>query len=203
MVMPFPSPLVTSWLHKQGVPAAHFYLQDDFSFPFSPPNRIPESKLHITLFPNTSMDPTPPAWLRSYKAQSAHIPNFASQVRTELDGKPATKEPPNPKFSEEKETKGNNANDDTTPANQFTFPSTISLTLHNVVSLDKSYSNSTPESSPKKETFHPRLEQHPALREKGLALDDAPSQKRRGTMCRLLAAIRKVLASKTQHRLAH
>ncbi|KAL8978564.1 MAG: hypothetical protein Q9205_005877 [Flavoplaca limonia] len=138
-----------------------------------------------------SVDPTPPAWLRSYKAQSAHIPNFASQVRTELDGKPATKEPPNPKLSEEKETKGNNANDDTTPANQFTFPSTISLTLHNVVSLDKSYSNSTPESSPKKETFHPRLEQHPALREKGPDFDDPPSQKRRGSMCRLLAAIRK------------
>ncbi|KAL8750742.1 MAG: hypothetical protein Q9199_006873 [Rusavskia elegans] len=147
------------------------------------------------------MDSTPPAWLRSYKAQSAIIPNFASQVRTELDGNPATKAPPEP-IQSEKETKGYHANDDTTATNRFTFPSTISLTLHSMVSLDRTYSNSTPDSSPKKASFNPRLEQHPALRQGGPDLHDRPQEKRRGPICRFLAAIRRAFVSKTQHRLA-
>ncbi|KAL8851441.1 MAG: hypothetical protein Q9221_003620 [Calogaya cf. arnoldii] len=126
------------------------------------------------------MESTPPAWLRSYKAQSAIIPNFASQVHTELDGNPTTKAPPGPLSSQNKTNKGNYSYEDTTATNQFTFPSTISLTLHNVVSLDKSYSNLTPDSSPKKATFDPRLEQHPALRQKGPELHDRSLQKRRG-----------------------
>ncbi|KAL8636137.1 MAG: hypothetical protein Q9226_009288, partial [Calogaya cf. arnoldii] len=123
---------------------------------------------------------TPPAWLRSYKAQSAIIPNFASQVRTELDGKPATKAPPEPLSSEKKTKKGDHSYEDTTATNQFTFPSTISLTLHNVVSLDKSYSNSTPDSYPKKATLNTQLEQHPALRQRGPELHDRPQGRRRG-----------------------
>lgn len=143
------------------------------------------------------MDSTPPAWLRSYKAQSAIIPNFASQVRTELDGNPATKARPESSLSEKE------ANDDFTASNRFTFPSTISLTLHSVVSLNQTYSNSTPESSPKKTSFDPRLEQHPALRQTGPDLQDRPQERRRGPICRFWAAIRRAFASKTQPRLAH
>ncbi|KAI4204567.1 MAG: hypothetical protein LQ350_001117 [Teloschistes chrysophthalmus] len=32
-------------------------------------------------------EPTPPAWLRSYKAQSAIIPNFASQVKPDAESR--------------------------------------------------------------------------------------------------------------------
>ncbi|KAL8993013.1 MAG: hypothetical protein Q9169_006656 [Polycauliona sp. 2 TL-2023] len=157
-------------------------------------------------------NPTPPAWLRSYKAQSAHLPNFASQVRTELDNnKPLSKAaPPEPLLSG-KPTLENHANDETTTTNQFAFPSTISLTLHNVGTLDKSYSNSTPDSSPKKASFDPRMEQHPVFRQsKGpdqpfhtRSHEDEPEQKRRGTICRLLASIRRAFVSKTQHKLSH
>ncbi|KAL8668868.1 MAG: hypothetical protein Q9168_006513 [Polycauliona sp. 1 TL-2023] len=157
-----------------------------------------------------AMDPTPPAWLRSYKAQSAHLPNFASQVRTELDGKPTTKAPPEPTTPEEETPKDHTA-DDTTATNQFAFRSTISLTLHNVGSLDKSYSNSTPDSSPKKPSFDPRLHQHPVLRQTGppnrpavrLTENDTHEKYRRGNTCGLFSAIRRAFMSKTQHKLAH
>ena len=155
------------------------------------------------------METTPPAWLRSYKAQSAIIPNFASQVRTELDGKSAKKASPQPLQSEKEDhEKAKYSDSDTAVTHQFTFPSTISLTLHNVVSLDKSYSNPTPESSPKsspqKASFEPRLEQHPALRQTApKVLGPPPRERRRGPICRFLAAIRRAFGSKTQHKLAH
>ncbi|KAL8769552.1 MAG: hypothetical protein Q9209_004483 [Squamulea sp. 1 TL-2023] len=125
------------------------------------------------------MASAPPAWLRSYKAHSAIIPNYASQVRTEIDNKPPTNQFPEQNLSEKEineKTKHTDVDDTTTP-NPITFPSTISLTLHNVVSLDKSYSNSTPESSPKKASFNPPLEQHPALRPR---IHEPPHERRRG-----------------------
>ncbi|KAL8810636.1 MAG: hypothetical protein Q9200_002428, partial [Gallowayella weberi] len=54
------------------------------------------------------MATAPPAWLQNYKAQSAIIPNFASEVRSEIDGKPAAKVAPDqipPKTEDEEETK--------------------------------------------------------------------------------------------------
>ncbi|KAI4249790.1 MAG: hypothetical protein L6R40_000579 [Gallowayella cf. fulva] len=152
------------------------------------------------------MDPAPPAWLRSYKAQSAIIPNFASQVRSEIDPQHPTTVPPERTLTEkEDQEKTKHAEPEATAANPFTFPSMISLTLHNVGSLDKFYSNSTPHSSPHKTSFDPQLDQHPAFRKTKPASprDLSARDRRRGPLCRFLAAIRRVLVSKTQHKLAH
>ncbi|KAL8678729.1 MAG: hypothetical protein Q9224_007090, partial [Gallowayella concinna] len=114
------------------------------------------------------MATAPPAWLQSYKAQSAIIPNFASQVRSDIDENPAAKTPPpdqTPPLKREDEEKKTPTQPDANTADPFTFPSMISLTLHNVGSLDKSYSTSTRESSPQKKTsLKPPLHEHPAYR---------------------------------------
>ncbi|KAL8735390.1 MAG: hypothetical protein Q9166_000935 [cf. Caloplaca sp. 2 TL-2023] len=151
------------------------------------------------------METAPPAWLRSYKAHSAMIPNYACQVRTEVDSKPTTKAPPEKQLSSRENIAQlqNTDIDDNTVADPFTFPSTISLTLHNVVSLDKSYSNSTPDPSPKKPAFNRGLDEEAISAPTAPNLRDHPANRRRGPLCRFLAAVRRMLASKTQHKLVH
>ncbi|KAL8804113.1 MAG: hypothetical protein Q9182_002746 [Xanthomendoza sp. 2 TL-2023] len=122
------------------------------------------------------MATAPPAWLQNYKAQSAMIPNFASEVRSEIDGKSAAKALPD-QIPSTKEDEEKYAESDSTTTTPFTFPSMISLTLHNVGSLDKCYSNSTPQSSP---SFKPPLDEHPAYRHGGPIPKENLQDKRRG-----------------------
>ncbi|KAL8940414.1 MAG: hypothetical protein Q9211_002279 [Gyalolechia sp. 1 TL-2023] len=150
------------------------------------------------------MDPAPPAWLRSYKAHSSIIPNYASKVRPETDDSitahvPANKSPSN--AENEKASEYDDAMDQAT--NPFTFPSAISLTLHNAGSLDTSYTNSTSTPSPSKTSFGRRYEEDLMAGEKVPAPDGKLSNQRRGPFCRFLAAIRVVLRSKTQNTLAY
>ncbi|KAI4179009.1 MAG: hypothetical protein L6R41_008086 [Letrouitia leprolyta] len=150
------------------------------------------------------MDPAPPAWLRSYKAHSSIIPNYASKVKPETNDH---SKPPIPSedttFSTENEKTSKQESGADAVTNPFTFQSTISLTLHNAGSLNTSYTNSTSTPSPSKPIFSQRYEENPPFR------DDVPnptgklSNRRRGPFCRFLAAIRVLLRSKTQNTLAH
>lgn len=155
-----------------------------------------------------TMDPSAPAWLRSYKAQSAIIPNFASQVRPETNGPPI----PNNKGLEATSSIGERDEwpkhldtENAAAADAFAFPSTISLTLHNGSSLDKSYSDTTPTSSPPKLSFNQDTDENETTPEWANPLAINPSQRRRprGALCRFFNAVRMLLTSKTQNTLAH
>ncbi|KAI4140814.1 MAG: hypothetical protein L6R39_005647 [Caloplaca ligustica] len=146
------------------------------------------------------MDPAPPAWLRSYKAHSSIIPNYASQVRPHSDGNAMTQaaqDTRQPNKEVEKPAKNEETNT-TATANPFTFPSTISLTLHNAGSLDNTYTNSTSTGSPQKPTFDEHHDVKSATGRTGPTSFDAPIKRRRGTICRFLAGIRGLLKSKMQ-----
>lgn len=151
------------------------------------------------------MDPSPPAWLRSYKAHSSMIPNYASHVRPSENDSATTKPAPEPSLrTGQNERLTEHDNSESAEANPFAFPSTISLTLHTAGSLDKTYTNSTPEpSSPQKADFNSGCDEKPAT-ERALPLSASPSKNhRRGPLCRFLAAIRALLKSKTQNKLPH
>ncbi|KAL8935655.1 MAG: hypothetical protein Q9216_005319 [Gyalolechia sp. 2 TL-2023] len=150
------------------------------------------------------MDPAPPAWLRSYKAHSSIIPNYASKVRPETDDSAAAHLPAKeaPSTTENEKTSKHEDLADTV-TNPFTFPSTISLTLHNAGSLDTSYTNSTSTSSPSKPSFGRRYEENPIATDDVTSSTGKLSNQRRGPFCRFLAAIRVSLRSKTQNTLAH
>ncbi|KAL8949792.1 MAG: hypothetical protein Q9222_004135 [Ikaeria aurantiellina] len=150
------------------------------------------------------METAPPAWLRSYKAQSAIIPNFASQVRHDVDHKPAiaplpehpSTRPAEPQNHEQWKRKS-------TGVDHFTFPSTISLTLHDGSTLEKCYSNSTPNSSPKKSSF-PRYSQEQRGRAYSTPIQSSEVRSRpRGPLCRFFASIRNLLTAKTQNTFTH
>ncbi|KAI4184853.1 MAG: hypothetical protein LQ348_004482 [Seirophora lacunosa] len=140
----------------------------------------------------------------SYKAHSSIIPNYASQVRPDTDTSPITataQEPTSRNIEDEKTTD----QEETKPAadHPITFPSTISLTLHDAGTLDTSYTHSTSTSSPQKPTFGRPYEDMPA---RGPPLPRSPDlspHRRRGTLCRFLAGIRDLLRSKTQNTLSH
>ncbi|KAI4100610.1 MAG: hypothetical protein L6R37_005368 [Teloschistes peruensis] len=158
-------------------------------------------------------EPTPPAWLRSYKAQSSIIPNFASQVKPDAESRQKPVVGGNPfgqdKAAEQKQIETESA----VPANAFSFPSTISLTIHNGLSLDRTYSNSTPNSSPKQPSFNrdanektrpDRTSSDPTIPDQKIATPvEVPTSRRRGPICRFLAIIGARLKKKTQNTLAH
>ena len=141
--------------------------------------------------------PSPPAWLRSYKAQSSAIPNFASQVQTRVNQPPASH-----KISDDpKETPDRliSRTDTPAPIDRIKFPSTLSLSLHNQVSLNDSYAHSTAASSPRKPIFDQGARyNNPSTG--GIAVQKS---RRRGPICRFLAAIRAALGSRTQNTLVH
>ncbi|KAL8869094.1 MAG: hypothetical protein Q9174_004525 [Haloplaca sp. 1 TL-2023] len=127
------------------------------------------------------MDPTPPAWLRSYKAHHASIsPNYASQVRPQTPAAfvrpqtpaafvrqvPADASPANDEKTATIEDSQQSNTEAAAASDSFAFQSTISLTLHNGLSLDKTYSNSTPNSSPQKASFNHDVEEKPAVPER-------------------------------------
>ncbi|KAL8969651.1 MAG: hypothetical protein Q9183_001901 [Haloplaca sp. 2 TL-2023] len=156
-----------------------------------------------------TMDPSPPAWLRSYKAHHASIsPNYASQVRPQTPGAFIKEAPiePIPSKDEKKApttvTDPQHTDPEPTAAagDAFAFQSTISLTLHNGMSLDKTYSNSTPNSSPQKASFHQDvIDEKPAvprMSERRRTGDEPVQKKRRGTVCRVLAEWRGMLRKK-------
>ncbi|KAL8697545.1 MAG: hypothetical protein Q9201_007075 [Fulgogasparrea decipioides] len=150
------------------------------------------------------MDPTPPAWLRNYKAQSAIIPNFASQVRPETDDRAPTTTPRQETgYSDDNNRKSRNMDPEPASADPFTFPSSISLTLHNGTSLDNSYSNSTPNSSPQKASFSQDVKEKSTQQRSipALTAQSQQQQRRRGSLYRFLAGIRKSLTAKTQNKL--
>ncbi|KAL8644762.1 MAG: hypothetical protein Q9210_007087 [Variospora velana] len=155
---------------------------------------------HIT---SDKMDTSPPAWLRSYKAHSSIIPNYASQVRPDTEGDPTNKTAPESSLRNVENEKSTHHKDTTSADhNPFTFPSTISLTLHNAGSLDNSYTNSTSNSSPQKATFGQRYDEMPPGRPLPRSTD-LSTHRGRGPVCRFLAGIRGLLKSKTQNTLAH
>ncbi|KAL9581572.1 MAG: hypothetical protein Q9212_003825 [Teloschistes hypoglaucus] len=177
-------------------------------------------------------EPTPPAWLRSYKAQSSIIPNFASQVKPDAESRQKPVVGGNPfgqdKAAEQKQIEIESA----ATANAFSFPSTISLTIHNGLSLDRTYSNSTPNSSPKQPSFNrntnektppnsspkqplfnpdanektrpSRTSSDPTIPDqKSAAPVEVATSRRRGPICRFWASIGAMLKKKTQNKLAH
>ncbi|KAL9019263.1 MAG: hypothetical protein Q9185_003437 [Variospora sp. 1 TL-2023] len=149
------------------------------------------------------MDTSPPAWLRSYKAHSSVIPNYASQVRSDTDGDPTNKTAPESSLRNVEHEKSTHHEDTTSTAdNPFTFPSTISLTLHSAGSLDNSYTNSTSNSSPQKPTFGQRYDNMPSGRPLPRSVD-LSTHRRRGPVSRFLDGIRDMLKSKTQNTLVH
>ncbi|KAI4172661.1 MAG: hypothetical protein LQ343_003401 [Gyalolechia ehrenbergii] len=150
------------------------------------------------------MDPAPPAWLRSYKAHSSIIPNYASKVRAETDDSATAQVPVKETPSNIENEKASKHEDGADPVtNPFTFPSTISLTLHNAGSLDTSYTNLTSTPSPSKSTFGRRYEDNPIAGDDVSTPAGKLSNQRRGPFCRFLAAIRVLLRSRTQNTLAY
>ncbi len=150
------------------------------------------------------MDPSPPAWLRSYKAHSSIIPNYASQVRPTENGSTTTKAATQlspPSVQNVKPTEHDKS--EPADANPFAFPSTISLTLHNAGSLDKTYTDSTPNSSPRKANFQSNYHEKPTVERTVPIPPSLPHKRPRGPLCRLLVAIRSLLRAKTQNTLAH
>lgn len=150
---------------------------------------------------STSMDPAPPAWLRSYKAHSSIIPNYASKVRPEADQRP--KDDRATTFNTENEKTSKQEDDAEAVTNPFTFQSTISLTLHNAGSLDTSYTHSASTPSPSKPTFSQRYGENPPFQDDASTPTGKLSNRRRGPFCRFLAAVRVLLRSKTQNTLVH
>ncbi|KAL8626281.1 hypothetical protein Q9189_008033 [Teloschistes chrysophthalmus] len=180
-------------------------------------------------------EPTPPAWLRSYKAQSAIIPNFASQVKPDAESrqKPVVGGNPFGQFGQDKAAEQKQIETESAvTANAFSFPSTISLTIHNGLSLDRTYSNSTPNSSPKQPSFNRNVNEktppdsspkQPSFNrdayektrpnrtssdptipdEKSATPVEVPTSRRRGPICRFWASIGARLKKKTQNRLTH
>ncbi|KAL9597012.1 MAG: hypothetical protein Q9219_005438 [cf. Caloplaca sp. 3 TL-2023] len=150
------------------------------------------------------MDPTPPAWLRSYKAHSSIIPNYASQVRPDLNDSATPRKHSNGLLTIKEDEKAPKPEaTENAAANPFTFPSTISLTLHNVGSLDNTYSNSVSTSSPAKQSFSRHDTEKPVPGQSMYSLPTPMSNRRRGPICRWLAAIRASLKMKTQNKLVH
>lgn len=150
------------------------------------------------------MDPSPPAWLRSYKAHSSIIPNYASQVRPDENGSAMsrTKQEHTPLSSENEKTP-EYEHTGSAAATPFTFPSTISLTLHNAGSLDNSYTNSTSASSRQKPTFKRTYDEKSGLAQTTATSTGVSTNRRRTLLCRFLATMRGLLKGKTQGTLAH
>ncbi|KAI4249933.1 MAG: hypothetical protein LQ352_005482 [Teloschistes flavicans] len=159
------------------------------------------------------MEPTPPAWLRSYKAQSAIIPNFASQVKPDADSRQKPVVAGNP-FAQDKAAEQERTDTESAAtANAFSFPSTISLTIHNGLSLDRTYSNSTPNSSPKQPSFSRdtneqarpnRTSSDPTIPDQKMVTPvEIPPSRRRGPICRFWAGLGARLKKKTQNTLVH
>ena len=156
-----------------------------------------------------TMDPIPPAWLRSYKAHHASIsPNYASQVRPQTPGALVKEVPVEADTSKDEKTATvtDSQQTETEPAaasDTFAFQSTISLTLHNGLSLDKTYPNSTPNSSPQKASFNHDINEKPAVPEQRRPMPEPLQQDRKGTLCRLLASLKRSMRSKMQNTFAH